>query len=507
MFSSANVAQMKVLTQNLVILYVEDESSIRESLAKYFKKFFNTVIVAKDGIEGLEAYKTNHIDIVATDINMPKMNGLTMAKEIKKINEYQNILVVSAYSDVQNFTESIQIGIDGYILKPIDYNQLNATLYKIAFKIKQFQENKKYKENLEELVEEKTHDFKQLQEEQIDNYKKTLHALVKMIEDRDTYTGGHSLRVAQYSKMIAKHLNLDEQKCENIYEAGILHDIGKIAIPDNILLKPGELNNLEYTLIQEHVNIGVQMLEKIPMFEVLAQYIQGHHERLDGSGYPNGLQGDAIALESQILAVSDTFDAMTTSRIYKARKSSQEALLEIENLQGIYFKKEVVQSAKEVLKDIHIDENITQFPTTQIEKERFSYFYKDQVMQCYNSDYLDLMLIKNNHNREYHYIYQVAIHHIDIINERKGWNEGNSYLLNIVTHLSELFQGYDIFHIFGDDFVILSKELLDIKREILEDFIKSNGITFEIYCYDIVKENIDSLRTLEIINKAKSMKR
>ncbi|MCD4757685.1 MAG: HD domain-containing protein [Arcobacteraceae bacterium] len=341
--------------------------------------------------------------------------------------------------------------------------------------------------------------MKELQKQKIYNYKNTLYALVKMVEDRDTYTGGHSLRVAKYSKLIAQNLNLDEETCENIYEAGILHDIGKIAIPDNVLLKPGSLNDLEYTLIQEHVNLGVKMLSKVPMFKELAKFIDGHHERLDGSGYPKGLKGEQIALESQIMAISDAFDAMTTSRIYKARKSIPEALNELESLSGKHYSEDVTKSAIAVLKDIIIDNNISQLPTTQIEKERFSYFYKDQTTQSYNSNYLDLVLRQNSYDEKYKYLYIISIHNLNQVNITYGWEQGSEFLKDFYQKLKNIFSEYNIFRVFSDDFIILSDVELNIDREVIQSCISKKEISFDIQTYDIVKEKIDSIQSIDIL--------
>ena len=492
-----SLLQLKALAKNITVLYVEDEDTLRENMAKYLEKFFLSVDTAENGEEGLELYKKNTYDLVMTDIKMPKLNGLDMASKMKEINEYQNILIVSAYAETSNFTNSIKIGVDGYILKPIDYEQLNSTLYKIVYKIQQFKDNEKYKNNLEILVEEKTIETKKLEEEKVKNYQRTLYALVKMIEDRDTYTGGHSQRVAQYSKMIAQKLGLDTMTCENIYQAGILHDIGKIAIPDTVLLKPGILNNIEYKLIQEHVRFGVDILEKIPMFKELALYIEAHHERLDGSGYPNALKGDEILLESQIMAISDTFDAMTTSRIYKARKSITEALEEIQALKGIHFRKDVVNAASEVLSTIIIDKSISQLPTNELEQERFSYFYKDQVTQGYNLNYLDLILIKNSYNIKYNFINLINIHNINKFNTKNGWEKGNKYLNNISIQLQNIYVNSLIFRIYGDNFAILTTEAIDLNTSRIEDFICKDGVVFEIKTFDIQKQKIYSLDIFE----------
>ncbi|MCK5111246.1 MAG: response regulator [Arcobacteraceae bacterium] len=492
-----NLKVFKDLAKEFTVLYVEDEDKLRQKVSAYLKRFFLKVDTAKDGQDGLDRYKEKQYDLVLTDIKMPKLNGLDMAAEIKAINEYQNILIISAYSDISNFTTSIKLGIDGYIIKPIHFDQLNTTLYKILYKLKKFRENVEYKNNLEKLVEEKTMETRQLQEEKIKNYQKTLYALVKMIEDRDIYTGGHSQRVASYSKMIAVELGLDENICENIYQAGILHDIGKIAIPDTILLKPSALDEVEYKLIQEHVSMGVDILSQVPMFDELIPYIEEHHERFDGSGYPKGLKGDEMLLESQIMGISDTFDAMTTSRIYKAKKSVNQALEEIQSLKGIYFRNDVTEAALKVLSKIVLDDNIDQLPTTKLEEERFSYFYKDQITNSYNASYLDLVLNKNRYEVKYKYINFISVHNLDNINSKYGWEEGNKYLKNVSLNLQNIYGDVLIFRIHSDDFLILSKSDILIDENELKKFICRDGLIFEVKKYEIIKNKLFSFSDFE----------
>jgi putative nucleotidyltransferase with HDIG domain len=322
-----------------------------------------------------------------------------------------------------------------------------------------------------------------------------------MIEDRDTYTGGHSQRVATYSKKIAKYMNLDDKICENIYQAGILHDIGKIAIPDTILLKPGILDNVEYKLIQEHVSLGVDILNKVPMFEELARYIESHHERYDGSGYPKGLKGDEILLESQIMAVCDVFDAMTTSRIYKSKKTVLEAIKEIKLLEGKHFQKKIVDAAIDILSNITLDESISQLPITELEQERFSYFYKDQITKCYNSNYFDLMLIKNSYNKKYKYLYVISIHNLNNINLNYSWEEGNSYLKNVSLNLQKILDLNEVFRVYSDDFLILTEEKIELNIEQLNEFILRDDLSFNVKSYNIQENKIFSFHDFELLKK------
>ncbi|MEA3354314.1 MAG: response regulator [Campylobacterota bacterium] len=479
--------QLKYIATGLSVLYVEDYTPLRNNLKTYLEKFFSNVDTAADGREGLDKYKKGKYDIVISDIKMPKLDGLEMANEIKKINPNQNILIVSAYTDISNFTFSIKIGIDGYIVKPIDYKQLNQALFKVVYKIKQVNENENYKTRLEELVEEKTKETIKLQEERVKDYQNLVYSLVTMIENRDTYTGGHSQRVAEYSILIAKELNFDEKRCENIYQAAVLHDIGKIAIPDTILLKPGNLTEFEYSLIKQHVKLGIKMLKGITMCKDILPIIESHHERFDGSGYPNGLKGNEIPIEAQILSVADTFDAMTTSRIYKHKVTKNKALDEIDKLSNIHYSSHIVEAAKKVLKNVNIQTNIDQFPTDKFEEERFSYFYKDQLTGSYNINYLDIVLKHNHKHIEYYNLYLVKIHKLD----KYSWEKGNEYLSFIAKKLMSSFNNSLIFRINGNHFIILTQNDKINKNDL--DFINCEDITFDIHYFDIFKNNIYSL--------------
>lgn len=279
------------ISKDISVLYAEDDSVVRSEVAKYLQKLFEDVRIVTDGLEGLEAYGAREADIVITDILMPKLSGIEMIKEIKKLSPLQSTIIISAYTESEFFLEAIRLGCDAYIIKPINHIQFSEALYKICSKIVQKRENDAYKQNLEELVNLKIAQKQELEEEKVRNYEKTLFSLIKMIERRDSYTAGHSQRVAEYSKLIAKEMGLSEEEQSLIYKAGILHDVGKVATPDAILLKPGKLDDLERELIKEHVNVGVEMLQEIPMFYEIAKIIASHHERFDGSGYPKALRG------------------------------------------------------------------------------------------------------------------------------------------------------------------------------------------------------------------------
>lgn len=299
--------------------------------------------------------------------------------------------------------------------------------------------------------------------EKLENYKEVLYALIEIVEKRDPYTAGHSKRVASYAKEIAKKMHIKKQRSELIYEAGILHDIGKIVIPDNILLKPSSLNEIEYTLIKTHSTIGYELLSKVNSFKEIANIIHFHHERVDGLGYPCGLKGDEIPIEARILAVADAFDAMTTNRIYEKKKSIEDAITELIGLKDTMYDAEIVDIAISVLSKQKIDESISQDPISKMENARFSYFYNDQLTQVYNLNYLDFIL-----NRKiienYSYLNILSLKNFSLYNKKNGWLCGDDYLKNVAVILKELFEEPEnhIFRVFGDDFIILSENKHDI---------------------------------------------
>ena len=324
--------------------------------------------------------------------------------------------------------------------------------------------------------------FKQ-DKEKIENFEKTLESFVGMVEQRDTYTAGHSNRMAEYAKLIALEMGYSQEECELLYRASILHDIGKIATPDNVLLKPGKLSKLEYKLIQEHVVASYDILARIPMYKNLADIIISHHERYDGKGYPHGLKEDEIHPLSQIMIVADAFDAMTTNRIYKGRMNIAEAIEELKKCSGTQFHPTVVKSAIKALKNVELYDTVNQLPKTDLEKERFSYFYRDQVTKVYNSDYLKFILSQNKFDKEYICINTLYMHNFHQYNKINGWNKGDKLLDSFAEYLIANFESSLIFRIYGNDFVLLSKEHQDIDMEKLNKLkiLTENNITLSNY--------------------------
>ncbi|MEA3369782.1 MAG: DUF3365 domain-containing protein [Campylobacterota bacterium] len=341
---------------------------------------------------------------------------------------------------------------------------------------------------------------KELLESKIKDYEQHIFSLVNIIEKRDSYTAGHTQRVAKYSVLIAREMGFSEDKIDDLYRACMLHDIGKISTPDSILLKPGKLTALEYEIIKEHVVVSYELLNDVDIYKDIAEIIRHHHEHYDGSGYPQGLKGDEIPMMSQIMTVADAFDAMTTNRIYKSRKSVETALVELNELGSKQFHSEVVKAAVVALEDIDIEMNITQRPKSKIEKERFSYFYKDQVTGVYNKDYLEFVLAYNNVEEfNINCIYTVYLHDFNQYNKKNSWSEGDELLKNFAKVLEDINESDFIFRVYGDDFIILNKEHFELKDSIesLEKVLKGTGVTVTYEHFDMKAEGIHDIKDLE----------
>jgi len=328
-------------------------------------------------------------------------------------------------------------------------------------------------------------------------YEQYIYGLVNVVEKRDTYTAGHSQRVADYAEMIAKEMGLSEHECHILHRAGMLHDIGKVAIPDSVFLKPTKLLQSEYALIQEHVVISYDMLKDISIFDEIKEIVRDHHEHYDGSGYPRGLLGDETPLLAQILTLADSFDAMTTDRIYKGRKSIQEALQEISSLSSKQFNPKVVRGALVALRSVEIDLIHHQNPQTLLEKERFSYFYKDPLTTLYNEYYLRSRIYNI---KDYKYALWISLKNFHQYNKIHGWHSGDKLLVNIASVLKSCFkENARLYRFFGDNFFISCQQEIDREKltKFLNDLLDDTNMHYEIKIIEITDITLENNERLE----------
>lgn len=326
-----------------------------------------------------------------------------------------------------------------------------------------------------------------------------IEMLSTIVEGKDAYTAGHSKRVAQYSMKIAQALGVDEDVQNHIYQAGLLHDIGKILTPEAILLKPRKFNHREFTLIQNHSVDGERMANLISPFKSYGLIIRHHHERYDGEGYPDGLKGEAIPFLSRIISIADAFDAMTTHRIYKAKQSFKEAVDEIQQCSGTQFDPHISKIAINVFLELSEHEHISQYPKNNLQEERFAYFFKDPLTSAYSGDYLNYFL--NNHflKQQFKSCYFIQTHHMQEYNMRMGWRAGNDILIEIALRLKFLFHSSFVFRIFGDDFVVLHTTAIAIDEKDTINKLCSGfqNIDISLRSFDLKTEAILKWESLE----------
>jgi len=331
-----------------------------------------------------------------------------------------------------------------------------------------------------------------LHEERLKSYQNFIDAMVNMIEQRDTYTAGHTVRVAHYAELIAKEMELPEKEIQKLVESAKLHDIGKVVTPDSILLKPGKLTKLEYELIKEHAKAGYEVLSTVHLYKELAEIMIDHHERYDGSGYPYGKKGGEISILGHIMAVADSFDAMTTNRIYKPRKEIEESLIELNELSGKWYHPAVVNAALKVLADVTIDTSITQIGSSALEEERLSYFFKDRLTKLYNEDYFTMTFNgRSRHMKPYKLsiISLVDFHHY---NKAYGWEGGNELISEFADYLVMNLPEHLIFRIWGDRFVLADFEG-EIEALLAESPLASKGVSTKIKEIVNVSDNLEEL--------------
>jgi len=278
--------------------------------------------------------------------------------------------------------------------------------------------------------------------------------LTTMVEEKDVYTAWHSKRVAMYSARIAEAMGLGEEEQTTIYQAGLLHDLGKILTPESILLKPRKFNRSEYSIIKKHSEDGERMLSCVSVFKTYAPIVRHHHERFDGEGYPDGLKGEAIPLLSRIMSVADAFDAMTTNRIYKSRKNIEDAIVELKKCSNVQFDGTIVEASVDVFRGFKELIHSSQAPMDTIHEERFAYFFKDALTGAYSGDYLNYFLSHNTEKHHFKCCYFIQLHHMHHYNERYGWKCGDDALREIALRIKVLFHSPFVFRVFGDDFVV-----------------------------------------------------
>ncbi|HEV2352456.1 MAG TPA: HD domain-containing phosphohydrolase [Terriglobia bacterium] len=284
------------------ILVVDDEPANRYLMEALLEPQGYTVLTAEDGEGALESFSKHQPDLLLLDIMMPKLDGIEVCRRLKANPETRltPVVLVSALAALDDRVRGLEAGADDFLTKPIERIELMA--------------------RVRALLKLKAHT------DELERAEMVLFALAQSIEGKDSYTGGHCERLSNYSERLGRRIGLPEDQITALRRGGIVHDIGKVAVPDAILLKPGKLTDEEWKIMRQHPLVGERICSPLKSFRLVLPIIRHHHEKLDGSGYPDGLKGELIPVTSRIMTLADVYDALTTERPYKAPLSNPDAL-------------------------------------------------------------------------------------------------------------------------------------------------------------------------------------
>ncbi len=332
------------------ILIVDDDPSVREVQRQFLEAKGYECVVASNASEARSQMQRRAFDVILCDINMPGESGIELIRDVVHNGNGIAPLMITGMDDPLVVKKAFEIGAYDYITKPLDLSRVLISVTNALHRRELEINDRAYRYELENRVMERT---AKLQETMV-RLEKTLDGVIDTIaftlEKRDPYTSGHQRRVARLACSIGKGMNLPEDLISGLRMAALIHDIGKIYVPSDILSKPGKLSETEFGLIKCHPQVGYEILKKIEFPWPIAEITFQHHERIDGSGYPRGLSGSEILLEAKILGVADVVEAMVSHRPYRPAFGLDKVIEEVLKNRGILYEAEVADACLEILK-------------------------------------------------------------------------------------------------------------------------------------------------------------
>ena len=325
------------------ILIVDDEPHVRAMLAATLEKQGYLTVQATSNADAFDLIDRQHFDVALTDMVMRDGNGIGLLNRLHVHQPQTPVVMVTAIQDVSVAISAMRKGAYDYLLKPFERDQLLNTVRRALNHRQTLRENESYQQNLEQIVTARTELLHQAIIDLERSYDITLEALGDALDLKDSETEGHSKRVTAYTIALARAMSIGSDAIKVIARGAFLHDIGKMAIPDAILRKPGKLSLAEQSQMREHCERGYNILRKIPFLHEAAEIVYSHQEHYDGSGYPRGLRGNSITIGARIFSIADALDAITSDRPYRGAKSFDVARLEILRCSGTQFDPAVVE--------------------------------------------------------------------------------------------------------------------------------------------------------------------
>jgi putative two-component system response regulator len=324
------------------ILIVDDEQLVREMISRRLETRGYKCLTAGNGQEALSLISENNISLVLLDISMPGISGLDVLNDIRSKSADIMVIMITAVVDINIAIKAMTSGAYDYLIKPIESELLFLSVNRALEHRNLMLENKEYQLNLEQKVTSQTEEIQK-------SFINAVSSLAYALEAKDIYTHGHSERVTNIAVKIAEELGLSDKEMEKIRLAGLLHDIGKIGVREDILNKPGKLSAEEFEQVKTHSQIGERILKPVIKDKDILDMVIHHHERYDGQGYPDGLTDGQISTNASILAVADAYDAMTSDRPYRKALTIEEARKELECFKKKQFRPNVVDALFRIL--------------------------------------------------------------------------------------------------------------------------------------------------------------
>ena len=332
------------------ILIVDDEIEITEILADLLSADYEC-LKAGSAEDALARLRDSEFQLVISDITMPGMSGLEMIPHIKEQTPDTVVVMISGMQTVESAIGALRLGAFDYLMKPFDLRQVEAVVKRALEHYELVVAKQRYENHLEELVEQRTAELDRALNSLEGAYRSTLKALTAALETRDSETHGHSERVVTYSLRLGREYGLNSAEMKSLEFGSLLHDIGKIGVPDSILRKPAKLTEEEWVRMREHPLHGQQILRGIEFLQGASRVVAQHHEKWDGTGYPLGLRNEEIDICARIFAVADAFDAITSDRVYRRGKPYEAAAQELDDWAGRQFDPKVVEAFHRVPKE------------------------------------------------------------------------------------------------------------------------------------------------------------
>lgn len=331
------------------VLVVDDEEPIRNALRKYLKQQQFEVHTASSGDEALQQLRLHKVALMLSDIRMPGTSGVDLVPQALEIEPDLAILMLTAVNDATSAALCMQRGAMDYLTKPIELADLGRAVQR-ALKRREMQlENRHLNQWLKEEVTTRTAELQRERNRLERVSTATLEALVNALEAKDPYLRGHSARVADLSANVAAELGLAEDEVDRVRMAGRLHDLGKIGTRESVVNKEGPLTAEEFEHVKQHVIIGAQILAPLVHLGDVVAMVKSHHERWDGTGYPDGLRGEEVPLGGRVIAAAEVFDALTTARPYQEKMTPEQAVERMEDLSGTVLDPRVLEALKGIV--------------------------------------------------------------------------------------------------------------------------------------------------------------